>query len=224
MDETTEIAVPDDASASAEADVPVDEDRAECDQCGRVYTAPKGAFPSAQQKLATHRTRSHGGGGAKRRSHAVTDVAVKVSEAASKAPKAPTAAEWRSALGTLLSGVTSIPAGIAADTDPVIETMFAPADRPRLKKELEERLALSKADAEVVASPVARLIAGTSWNARSGRKVIQNADVFAAGTTLAALVIEWRRYFAERRQAIAALERRANGAPAPVVPIERRPQ
>ena len=216
---------PDSESEAVADDV---EERAECDQCGRTYTGTRGKFPSAAQKLATHKTRSHSAGGAKRKGNAVTDVAVRIGEASKSVPKAPTAAEWRAALGTLLSGVSSIPAGIVADSDPVIPAMFPPSEREARTKELEERLSLSKADAEVVAAPVARIISASSWNARVGRKVISNADMVSAGAIVVSLVIEWRRYLSDRRQAVEALARRQAPPPAPdrgsplaVVPTER---
>lgn len=132
-------------------------------------------------------------------------MAVRIGEISRDTPKAPTAAEWRDALGTLLSGVSSIPAGIIADSDPVINTMFPPSERPARVKELESRLTLAKEDAEVVASPIARTIASTSWNAKSGRTVINNADFISAGAIVVSLVIEWRRYLGQRHLALEAI-------------------
>lgn len=185
-----------------------------CDRCDAVFTSTGTVgLQRAAVKLSAHGVRVHGDPPKtkpRRSSRSrVTDVAVAVSEH-SRSSKVPSAAEWRAALGDLISGATHIPAGIVADSDPVIATM-PPAVRPAQTKVLEDRLALDKADARVVAAPIARYAAGSSWNARVGRKVLDNTDMVSAGAIVVSLVIEWRRYLQQRRQAEEVLAAQSNG-------------
>jgi len=202
----------DDAADPDIVDVP---ETASCERCDAVFVSTGTVGTQrASTKLAVHGVRAHGdpprakGAGRKTRAR-VTDVAVSVSEH-SRSSKVPSAAEWRAALGDLLSGATHIPAGIVADSDPVIATM-PPAVRPAQVKALEDRLALDKADARVVAAPLARYAAGSQWNARVGRKVLDNTDMVSAGAIVVSLVIEWRRYLSQRAQAQEVLARQSNG-------------
>ena len=193
-----------------------------CPECGRTFSAPAGAWPSADVKLRAHRAKSHGLAkpptSRRRRKATVVEVATKASPSTTPpgGEKAPTAKEWQEALGDAVAELSKLPATHAARTDPVIHRAFPPEQWPALYRELEAKLSLSPQDAQTLMSPVARRIAASRWNARSGRAIIANRDLIPAISVVISLAAQWRSYLAQRADAVRRLE--AAQTPAPAAP------
>ncbi len=200
-----------------------------CPECGRVFSAEAGAWPTADMKLRAHRARSHGlakppRGRARRRRATPVEVAVKATPDMSPpgGSKAPTAREWREALGEAISQLSRIPASQAARSDPVVHAAFPAAEWPAVYAEIEAKLSLSQQDAETLVAPVARRIAASAWNAKRGRAIIANRDLIPAVGVIVSLAAQWRTYLADRAEATRRLEaaRAQQAAPqAPTVPL-----
>lgn len=62
------------------------------------------------------------------------------------------------------------------------------------------QMSLSEKSAQALFRPLAKPIAGTKFNKKYGRDIIENVDAIAAISEVAILAGAWRRYFRERNQ------------------------
>jgi hypothetical protein len=192
-----------------EFEQPTDRVSQACDLCGQILEGNRAGAGSLAWKLAVHKRNKHG-------------IAAKAK--ARKGKRAPTDDEYEAQ--PVLSSVRDVASAVTGTGVPNTDQLAAALGRglslsnfawsafrvesdrgipPAIRQPLIEHLTITEPDAAAVTRPIAKLMAGTRFNQKYGRAVVENVDMIGALAGIAQIVYHNVEYERDRSARIRAM-------------------